>query len=143
MTNFVIPDIYEVAGATSVVLCPSAAFIWDTGTLSLIKDTGGGGGGGGAVTIADGADIAEGTKADAAWVSGSGTTISLLKNVATTMAKVPGLSIPVFDYTALSPSATQDVWTFKTGGSGGSLVSTVTINYTDATKAVIVDVART
>lgn len=41
-----------------------------------------GGGGGGAVTIADGADVAEGAKADAAWVSGSGSVIAILKNMA-------------------------------------------------------------
>lgn len=40
---------------------------------------GSGGGGGGAVTIADGADVAQGAKADAAWVSGDGTEIALLK----------------------------------------------------------------
>lgn len=40
-------------------------------------------GSGGAVTIADGADVALGAVADAAWVSGNGTAISLLKNIAT------------------------------------------------------------
>lgn len=54
---------------------------WDTNTLAWIKDTGTGGGGG-AVTIADGADVAQGSVADAAWVSGDGTVISLLKTIA-------------------------------------------------------------
>lgn len=51
----------------------------------LVDDSGnlitsGGGGGGGAVTIADGADVAQGARSDAAWSgSGNGTTISLLK----------------------------------------------------------------
>ncbi len=40
-------------------------------------------GGGGAVTIADGADVTLGAKADAAWVSGSGTVVAILKNIAT------------------------------------------------------------
>lgn len=39
------------------------------------------GGGGGAVTIADGADVALGARADAAYVSGSGTVIALLKGM--------------------------------------------------------------
>ena len=36
-----------------------------------------------AVTIADGADVAEGARDDAAWVSGDGTVIALLKTIAT------------------------------------------------------------
>lgn len=40
-----------------------------------------GGGGGEAVTIADGADIAQGSRADAAWVSGSGTVIGITKAI--------------------------------------------------------------
>src|SRR5882672_814122 len=57
--------------------------VWDPNTLSWVKMTqAGGGGGGGAVTIADGADVAEGTTTDVAWVSGAGTVISLLKKIA-------------------------------------------------------------
>jgi hypothetical protein len=44
--------------------------------------SGGGLPGGGPVTVADGADVAEGTTTDAAWVSGAGTVISLLKKIA-------------------------------------------------------------
>lgn len=55
--------------------------VWNVGTLAWVKDEGGGGAGG-AVTIADGADVAQGTTSDAAWVSGSGTVISLLKKIA-------------------------------------------------------------
>lgn len=53
---------------------------WDIATLAWVKDTGGGGGG--AVTVADGADVAQGTTSDAAWVAGNGTVISLLKKIA-------------------------------------------------------------
>lgn len=42
----------------------------------------GGGGGGGAVTVADGADVAQGAVADAAWTSGSGSVVALLKAIA-------------------------------------------------------------
>ncbi len=44
------------------------------------------GGGGGPATIADGADVAEGSTGDTAWVSGSGTVISILKNIASSTA---------------------------------------------------------
>jgi hypothetical protein len=60
-----------------------------------------------------------------------------------TLAKIPGLAIPIFDYCALAQNATQDIWTFKTGGAGGTLVATVTITYTDATKVTISTVAKT
>jgi hypothetical protein len=62
-------------------LVASLGYIWDVPTLSWVKSTGGGGGGG-AVTVADGADVAQGTTTDAAWVSGAGTVIGLLKTIA-------------------------------------------------------------
>lgn len=40
------------------------------------------GGGATAISVSDGADVAEGSIADAAWVSGNGTIISLLKKIA-------------------------------------------------------------
>jgi hypothetical protein len=50
----------------------------------------------------------------------------------------------VFDYIAANYSgATTDVYTYKTGGSGGTTVATVTITYTDSTKAIISSVAKT
>lgn len=54
-----------------------------------------------------------------------------------------GLNLPNYDYAAQSQTSTQDVWTFKTGGSGGALVATVTINYVDSTKATITNVTKT
>ena len=48
-----------------------------------------------------------------------------------------------WDYVAQAQGATTDTWTFYTGGSGGTLVATVTITYVDATKEVILNVART
>lgn len=56
---------------------------------------------------------------------------------------ITGLSMPAYDYVTQTQSATQDVWVFKFGGSGGTTVATVTINYTDATKVVITNVAKT
>lgn len=52
--------------------------------------------------------------------------------------------IPSFDYVSASyPSGTQEVYEYKDGGSGGATVGTITINYTDATKANILNVAHT
>lgn len=46
-----------------------------------------------------------------------------------------------YDYIAATyPSGTQEVYTFKTGGSGGTTVATVTVNYTDATKTSLLNV---
>lgn len=46
-----------------------------------------------------------------------------------------GLSLPVYDYISVAyPVATTEVYTFKTGGAGGSTVATVTVVYTDSTK---------
>ena len=38
-----------------------------------------------------------------------------------------------YDYVARTlPASTQELFTFKTGGSGGTTVATITINYTDS-----------
>ena len=54
-----------------------------------------------------------------------------------------GLSLPSWDYMSLAQNATQDIYTFKTGGSGGTTVATVTITFTDAGKGTISTVAKT
>ena len=60
-----------------------------------------------------------------------------------TLLKVPGLSIPIYDYISVTyPVATTEVFTFKTGGSGGATVAVVTIVYTDATKANLLTVTK-
>lgn len=48
-----------------------------------------------------------------------------------------------YDYKALAQTSTTDVWTYKSGGAGGTLVATKTITYTDATKSVISTIVRT
>jgi hypothetical protein len=48
-----------------------------------------------------------------------------------------------FDYIGVAyPSATQEVYTYKMGGSGGTVVAVLTINYVDATKNAILDVSK-
>lgn len=40
-------------------------------------------------------------------------------------------------YSVAYPTTTQEVYTYKQGGASGLLMGTVTINYTDATKAFV------
>jgi hypothetical protein len=48
-----------------------------------------------------------------------------------------------FDYIAATyPLATQEVYTYKSGGSGGTTVATITVNYVDATKAEVLNVTK-
>jgi len=48
-----------------------------------------------------------------------------------------------FDYIAATyPTATTEVYTYKTGGSGGTTVATVTVTYVDATKEEISSVEK-
>jgi hypothetical protein len=55
-----------------------------------------------------------------------------------------GLNIPEFDYISVAyPIDTTEVYTFKTGGSGGTTVATVTVVYTDSSKANLSTVTQT
>lgn len=45
--------------------------------------------------------------------------------------------------TYTNTSSTVDTYTYKTGGTGGTTVATVTVTWTDATKSVLVSVVRT
>lgn len=57
---------------------------------------------------------------------------------------LPGLNLPEFDYISVAyPTGTQEVYTYKTGGSGGTTVATVTVNYVDSTKEQLSDVTKT
>lgn len=48
-----------------------------------------------------------------------------------------------FDYIAVSyPSATEEVFTYKSGGAGGTIVATITVTYTDGTKANVSSVEK-
>jgi hypothetical protein len=65
----------------------SDSFVWDPINLIWVRMTQpGGGGGGGAVTIADGADVAEGATTDAESAAGNGSVIALLKRLRTLIA---------------------------------------------------------
>lgn len=86
--------------------------------------------------------------------SGALTSETIIKNVAgsqinpsteETVAKIPGLSIPIHDYISASYNdpAFTETYTYKTGGSTGTVVATITVVYTDATKNKLVSVTKT
>ncbi len=57
---------------------------------------------------------------------------------------VSGLSLNQFDYVARAyDSVVTETWTFYKGGSGGTLVNTIVIVYTDSTLATILNVTKT
>lgn len=108
---------FTVGSATQLtcVTSTSTTTVNTTGGAGLPTGTGGGSGGGGAVTMASGAvasgaysagslaagagvdgwDLTQGAKADAAWVSGSGSVVSILKTISgnTGAAIPPGSSV--------------------------------------------------
>lgn len=74
--------------------------------------------------------------------SGEETVSGLVQHV--NIDSVPGLNLPEYDYiSATYPLTTQEVYVYKTGGSGGATVATVTVNYVDATKEAILNVTKT
>ncbi len=76
-----IPRATTDEGNAKAEIVHSRQYVWDTVGLAWIRATpASGGGGGGAVTIADGADVAQGTTTDA---SSANTVIGLLKAIKT------------------------------------------------------------
>lgn len=58
---------------------------------------------------------------------------ALLEN---TLTAIAGFITEPYDYIDIQyPSATQETYEFRTGGVGGTTVGTITLNYTDSTKA--------
>lgn len=60
-----------------------------------------------------------------------------------TATRASGFQLPAYDYVTFTPASTTDTYVFKTGGSGGTTVNTITITYTDSTKTVLSTVAKT
>lgn len=52
-------------------------------------------------------------------------------------------NLPYDAITATYPTATQEIYRSRTGGVSGTIIQTATVNYTDATKNYILNVART
>lgn len=60
------------------------------------------------------------------------------------LVAIAGLVIFPYDaVTVTYPVATQEVYAFRQGGTGGTIVETVTVNYTDATKENLLNAFRT
>lgn len=59
--------------------------------------------------------------------------------------QIGGLNIPedADTITASYPTATQEVFEYRQGGVGGTILATITVDYVDATKAELVSVVRT
>lgn len=51
--------------------------------------------------------------------------------------------LPAHDFIGVTPGTTSDVYAYKSGGSGGTLVATLTITFSDSTKSIIQSIART
>jgi hypothetical protein len=57
-------------------------------------------------------------------------------------ARLSGNFVPgAYDYLTFTPGATDDVYVFKLGGSGGTTTKTLTINYTGVDKQTIANIA--
>lgn len=75
----------------------------------------------------------------------AGTAVSRQKEIATesTLQTIAGFGIPAHDYIGVAyPTATREVYTYKNGGSGGTTVATITVNYTDTTKEYVTDLTK-
>jgi len=72
-----------------------------------------------------------------------GLTNSIVGSTSTT-AETTGLLPEVFDYIGCNyAGTTADIYTYKSGGSGGITVATLTVNWTDSTKTVLSTIVRT
>lgn len=68
---------------------------------------------------------------------------ALLVRVVSQLGAGSGLVPQAFDYISYTSASTTDTYVYKTGGSGGTTVATVTVTWTDSTKTVLSTVART
>lgn len=66
-----------------------------------------------------------------------------LEDLSSKLNYLVDFEIPAFDYISVVRNATSNVWTYKDGGSGGTTVATITVNYSDATKTLITNIAKT
>jgi hypothetical protein len=107
-------------------------YVWDTGTLSWIPQTSTGGGGGGAVTIADGADVAEGATTDAKVTGDTAGTVS---------AKLRGLTY------LLGPASSETLSNVAASASSVTLLSAGTRRgatfFNDSTSAAYIKLGAT
>ena len=59
------------------------------------------------------------------------------------LQNLTGFEIPAYDYIATTyPTTTQEVYVYKTGGSGGTTVATITVNYTSEIKEYVLNITK-
>lgn len=75
-------------------------------------------------------------------LSSEATQSSILTTLNTINTKLGGFNIPTYDYIAYTSNTTSDVFVYKLGGSGGTTVATVTINYSDSSKTTLTNVTK-
>lgn len=126
---------------------------------SILSGSSGGGGGGDASAANQSLEIAAINKINAQILdlnSGAGTANTVGLFIALPSGSGPvaggtsvnpvfttsGLGVIGYDYVALTQASTTDTYVFKVGGSGGSTIATLTITYTDSTKAILDNVAK-
>lgn len=88
MTASNLSEILRIEGRASAGRLEVLPYYWDPVGLTYVvaQQAGGGGGGGGAVTVADGADVAQGATTDAEAAAGNGSVIAILKRLRTLLA---------------------------------------------------------
>jgi len=65
----------------------------------------------------------------------TGASTSAKQDTQTTLLQgIAGFLPSAYDYFTYTSGSTTDTFVFKTGGSGGTTVSTITLTYTDSTK---------
>jgi hypothetical protein len=64
--------------------------------------------------------------------------------VAVRVKSLNSLVTEKYNYISVAyPTTVQEVYTFKSGGSGGTTVATVTVNYTTSSKEFVSNVSKT
>ena len=112
------PLLMYVATKTGV---PAPLLVDSSGYLKVVAETGSLE----AVTIVDGGDVTQGAKADAAWTTGSGSVVALLKAMATKIIATVGITV-------------------ASGGiAAGSMVAGAAVDGHDLTQGAVADAAWT
>jgi hypothetical protein len=74
----------------------------------------------------------------------TGASTSAKQDTQTTLLQgIAGLLPVAYDYITYTSGSTTDTYVFKTGGSGGATVKTITITFVDTTKKVLSTVGAT
>jgi len=118
-------------------------YVWDPIALEWVRETQSGGGGGStdATIVGDNVGLARSAKQDTGNASLASIDSKLANPLPVTTVQI--FTLPYDAITVTYPVDTQEVYVSKVGGIAGVIQQTVTINYTDATKALILNVART